>query len=585
VATGVQAIRTRIKHWLRHRLPQLYARLDWVYLTLASRWPRGADRPLVSVVIAHRDRPLQLHRTVESVLAQGYAKFECLVFDDGSTALALAELETIAREHTRVRLVLMDHHRGLAAARSSGLLEAKGSLVLFVECDDRLVPHALWRLVRAVEERRSSGVWARRVASSGNAGGLAAQWSQTPDLDAGNAANALVLFEAEAARRVGGPVAAWGDIGDVADLAARIITSGDVIAGAGCIGAVAGEAQPVDEIGEVDVLFMPHNAYHTREMASVAAELERRGRRCLFVDITNSYPDEGSGRTMRELGLRHVPYAKDILQRIAPQVLFVMNDWSAIAHEHVIEARSLGVRSMALVEGVQDYEDTHVADTGQGWIRRAYQHADVALVVGEHDLRFFSGRDARLTGSTRIEKLANEPRPTQRTRRVLINSNFTYGVWTGAQRAWIESAVRACELANVEYVISQHHADEMDLSGFSRSNRPLYEELREAGVLVSRFSGVMLEAMALDVPVVYHNPHGERIDKFLDPQGAYPITQDAESLAEAIRASLDTPCDAIIQQQRAFFGRHVSIDPHRASWERIADEIEREIETNTARPE
>ena len=180
-------------------------------------------------------------------------------------------------------------------------------------------------------------------------------------------------------------------------------------------------------------------------------------------------------------------------------------------------------------------------------------------------------------GVGEVERLAREPRPQNRLRRVLINSNFTYGIYTQIQSEWIESAVRACQRAGVDYVISQHHADTMDLSKYHRSTRPLYDELRECAVIVSKFSGVILEAMALDTPVIYHNPHGERIDKFLNPQGAYPVTHDVQSLADAISKIMLTPLSIISERQRAFFAHHVSIDAQRSCPQRIADVIDEQI--------
>jgi hypothetical protein len=45
------------------------------------------------------------------------------------------------------------------------------------------------------------------------------------------------------------------------------------------------------------------------------------------------------------------------------------------------------------------------------------------------------------------------------------------------------------------------------------------KELTEASVLVSRFSTVPFEAMARGVPFVYHNPHGETVPTFMNPDG------------------------------------------------------------------
>ena len=620
--------------------------LDAGYIRLVASRSQSSAWPLVSVVIAHAhdgqgtdpahanqaEANRVLLRSVQSVLDQSYQRVECIVVLSDP-----ADRERMARAFestpdSRLRLVHPKPNEGkggasLARSYMGGVEASSGSLVTFLQSGDRLDRHSIWRSVRALHHAHQAvgeqstavaGVCGhrvksvadssqdgarrrtalrmydlatmpaeqayRRVEGFGNAllnTELVRQWNlSTSDFDGEREwcvqglvlrllNHGLVLIEADHA---------WLEhefsrrAHDMPDLRSRVTT----------LCARESHRQAVPKIA---VLFMPHNAYHTREMASVAHELEQRNIRCLFVDITNAYPDEGSGRVMRELGLDHVPYTEDILHRLKPSVLFVMNDWSPVVHDRVVECRSLGVRTIALVEGVQDFEDTHIEHLGIGQPRHAYRHVDVTLLVGEHDRKFFvtprEGESARpeviLTGSTRIERLAREPRPQNRLGRVLINSNFTYGIYTQIQSEWIESAVRACQRAGVEYVISQHHADTMDLSKYHRSTRPLYDELRECAVVVSKFSGVMLEAMALDTPVIYHNPHGERIDKFLNPDGAYPVTHDEESLADAISQVMLTSPSIISERQLPFFAHHVSMDTQRSCPQRIADVIQEQF--------
>jgi len=416
--------------------------------------------------------------------------------------------------------------------------EAGGGLTVVVPAGVRAGRHAVWRRVRAYEDAAS--------AQPGVVAWLCGAWSDVPESDREGVAL--------------GPALTPG-LGSVEEAYA--------------IGGWLAGVTP--ERSRPDVLFVPHNAYHVSEMARVAEALARRGRRVLFCDITDAYLDEGSRARMAELGVARSVYTPDVLRRVRPRSVFVMNDWSGVAHEMVVEARGLGIRTLALVEGVQDYEDTHVEHIGVGTKRNPYHHAETALLVGDFDRRFFEGRRAEVTGSTRIEALALEPRPTRRVRRAVINSNFTYGIYTEQQPSWLASAAEGCRGAGVEFVVSRHHADGGDFSGYPVSDRPLYEELREAAVLVSRFSGVLLEAMALDTPVVYFNPHGERVATFRDAGGAFPVATDAAGLSRAIGEVLATPAAEISARQRAFFETRVSVDPDRRSWERIADAVERAI--------
>ena len=99
---------------------------------------------------------------------------------------------------------------------------------------------------------------------------------------------------------------------------------------------------------------------------------------------------------------------------------------------------------------------------------------------------------------------------------------------------WIDQVVEVCERSCFEYIITQHHADKMDLSPYNLSDESMYDTIRRSTLFISRFSTGMLESMALGKPVIYHNPHGERMNTFVEPMGAYPITSDADTLEQAI---------------------------------------------------
>ncbi len=531
-------------------MPLLARWIDGAWINRAAR--SAVDRPLVSVLVVCRNQPSLAAGSVGSVLAQSYPSIECVLVDDGSGPDARTQIEQALPKDDRLRVISRPWPLGTGSALNAGLAEARGDWIVPMLAGEQLDRHAIWRLVRSAEQAGALGA----VANS----------------------NRPMFFNAAILRAVGWFATDMEQPQLFAELLDRWRTAGHVLTESPDVRA-KGAAPDPEAMPKADVLFMPHNAYHTREMAAVAAELETRGIGSLFVDITNCYADEDSGHVMRELGLLHARAVRDILDRVDPGVLFVMNDWSPPVHDRVIDCRARRTTSMALVEGVQDYEDTHVEHLGIGVHRSAYKHAGIALLVGAHDLKFFEGRDARVTGSTRIEQLAFEPKPASRPRRVVINSNFTYGLYTQDQPQWLASAVGACEQLGVEHVISRHQADAFDFSGLPVSGRPLYEELRECRVLVSRFSGVLLEAMALGVAVVYHNPHGERIDKFLDPKGAYPITTTQQELADAIESLLAEDTAVTVDRQQAFFDRHVSVTPGQPSWVRIADEIERELQT------
>lgn len=78
--------------------------------------------------------------------------------------------------------------------------------------------------------------------------------------------------------------------------------------------------------------------------------------------------------------------------------------------------------------------------------------------------------------------------------------------------------------------------------------------------------------MALGKPVVYHNPHGERVDTFQEPMGAFEITRDTNELARALRKIMSEDQAAYREACGEFFNYHVSVES-KSSPRRIAEAL------------
>jgi GT2 family glycosyltransferase len=105
--------------------------------------------PLVTVVIATRDRPERLGRCLRAVLDLDYPCLEILVIDSASRDGRTRAVVDAAGERVGY---LREARPGLSRARNRGLREAKGTVIAFTD-DDMLVDrrwvralvHALWR--------------------------------------------------------------------------------------------------------------------------------------------------------------------------------------------------------------------------------------------------------------------------------------------------------------------------------------------------------------------------------------------------------------------------------------------------------
>lgn len=92
---------------------------------------------LVSVVMSAFGRTPLLTEAVDSVLAQTVDDLECIVVDDASP-----EPLTLPH-HPKVRLIRRSVNGGAAAGRNTGMTEARGRFITFMDDDDLYTPDRL----------------------------------------------------------------------------------------------------------------------------------------------------------------------------------------------------------------------------------------------------------------------------------------------------------------------------------------------------------------------------------------------------------------------------------------------------------
>jgi glycosyltransferase involved in cell wall biosynthesis len=131
----------------------------------------GDDRegPLVTVVITTYDRPTYLQGAVETVADQTYDTVELIVVDDASPTPASEVLSVDDHQFASFRVVRHDENKGPNGARNTGIEEASGKYVAFLDDDDRWVPEKLDRQVDRFE------------AGGENVGAVSTGWKRVKD--------------------------------------------------------------------------------------------------------------------------------------------------------------------------------------------------------------------------------------------------------------------------------------------------------------------------------------------------------------------------------------------------------------------
>lgn len=105
----------------------------------------------ISLIIPVYNTEKYLERCIESVLQQTYTEWELILVDDGSTDRSGTICDSYRDKDSRIK-VLHNDNQGPAASRADGLMEAKGSLVMFVDSDDWLDTSMLQVMYDQMEE-------------------------------------------------------------------------------------------------------------------------------------------------------------------------------------------------------------------------------------------------------------------------------------------------------------------------------------------------------------------------------------------------------------------------------------------------
>lgn len=109
-------------------------------------------QPLVSVIIPTFNRAHLLGETLDSILAQTYTHFECLVVDDGSTDHTAEILEFYSEKDSRIKYFSRPHDlpKGANACRNYGFEKSRGEFINWFDSDDLMTPDFLELKVNAI---------------------------------------------------------------------------------------------------------------------------------------------------------------------------------------------------------------------------------------------------------------------------------------------------------------------------------------------------------------------------------------------------------------------------------------------------
>ena len=104
----------------------------------------------ISVIVPVYNIEGYIERCLESIQKQTYPRFEVIIIDDGSTDNSLLLCQKFAKKYRNFR-VISQKNQGLSAARNTGIKQATGDFLAFVDGDDEILPNFLADLMTAAE--------------------------------------------------------------------------------------------------------------------------------------------------------------------------------------------------------------------------------------------------------------------------------------------------------------------------------------------------------------------------------------------------------------------------------------------------
>lgn len=109
----------------------------------------------LSIIIPVYNVEKYIEKCLESIYNQGADKkrFEVIVVNDGTKDHSIERIQPIIDHNDNCILINQDN-QGLSVARNTGLKNAKGNYVWFVDSDDQLAPEALNPVLDLLKERK-----------------------------------------------------------------------------------------------------------------------------------------------------------------------------------------------------------------------------------------------------------------------------------------------------------------------------------------------------------------------------------------------------------------------------------------------
>ncbi len=90
----------------------------------------------VSIILPNFNSSATIQSTLNSIKAQTFENYECLIIDDKSTDNSIKIIKRVIKNDNRFKIIESKINKGVSKTRNIGLANAKGRFITFIDSDD-----------------------------------------------------------------------------------------------------------------------------------------------------------------------------------------------------------------------------------------------------------------------------------------------------------------------------------------------------------------------------------------------------------------------------------------------------------------
>ena len=110
------------------------------------------NNPSISVIVPMYNVEEYIKICIDSILNQTFQDFEVIIIDDASSDNSCNICRELYRDDEKVRIIRHEKNQGIGAARNTGIRDALGKYIYFVNSDDAIIPQTLEILYKVAEQ-------------------------------------------------------------------------------------------------------------------------------------------------------------------------------------------------------------------------------------------------------------------------------------------------------------------------------------------------------------------------------------------------------------------------------------------------